>query len=69
MLPRVHPPLKPFKPVYSRALFTKLDVILELNGVTAQPMMRANLLNALPPGGQGPRVSLLLVLRLDAGAS
>ncbi|KAH7936328.1 hypothetical protein HPB52_021427 [Rhipicephalus sanguineus] len=40
--------LKPFHAAYPRAWFLKLDAILALNGITAQPMMHAVLLQALP---------------------
>ncbi|KAH7943369.1 hypothetical protein HPB52_007282 [Rhipicephalus sanguineus] len=45
MLPRLFPPVKAFNPSYSQALFTQLDAILALNGVTAPPVMHAVLLN------------------------
>ncbi|KAH7983550.1 hypothetical protein HPB52_012535 [Rhipicephalus sanguineus] len=48
MLPRLCPPVKPFHPAYPRAWFMQLDAILALNGITAQPMMHAVLLQALP---------------------
>ncbi|KAH7961498.1 hypothetical protein HPB52_009451 [Rhipicephalus sanguineus] len=48
MLPSLCPPVKPFHPAYPRAWFMQLDAILALNGITAQPMMHAVLLQALP---------------------
>ncbi|KAH7952390.1 hypothetical protein HPB52_022190 [Rhipicephalus sanguineus] len=48
MLPSLCPPVKPFHPAYPQAWFMQLDVILALNGITAQPMMHAVLLQALP---------------------
>lgn len=48
MLPRLFPPVKAFNLSYSQALFTQLNAILALNGVTAPPVMHAVLLNAHP---------------------
>ncbi|KAH7947278.1 hypothetical protein HPB52_009138 [Rhipicephalus sanguineus] len=48
MLPSLCPPVKPFHPAYARAWFMQLDAILAQNGITAQPMMHAVLLQALP---------------------
>ncbi|KAH7956732.1 hypothetical protein HPB52_012255 [Rhipicephalus sanguineus] len=48
MLPSLCPPVKPFHLAYPRAWFMQLDAILALNGITAQPMMHAVLLQALP---------------------
>ncbi|KAH7967891.1 hypothetical protein HPB52_003798 [Rhipicephalus sanguineus] len=48
MLPRLCPPVPPFQPAYHRAWFMRLDAILAVNGIKAQPMMHAVLLNALP---------------------
>ncbi|KAH7942710.1 hypothetical protein HPB52_000201 [Rhipicephalus sanguineus] len=48
MLPSLCPPVKPFHPAYPQAWFMQLDAILALNGITAQPMMHAVLLQALP---------------------
>ncbi|KAH7957570.1 hypothetical protein HPB52_020222 [Rhipicephalus sanguineus] len=48
MLPSLCPPAKPFHPAYPGAWFMQLDAILALNGITAQPMMHAVLLQALP---------------------
>ncbi|KAH7962157.1 hypothetical protein HPB52_014659 [Rhipicephalus sanguineus] len=41
-------PVPPFHPIYPRAWFMRLDAILAVNGIKAQPMMHAVLLNALP---------------------
>ncbi|KAH7984864.1 hypothetical protein HPB52_024490 [Rhipicephalus sanguineus] len=48
MLPRLCPPVPPFDPAYPRAWFMRLDAILAANGINAQPMMHAVLLNTLP---------------------
>ncbi|KAH7972763.1 hypothetical protein HPB52_016745 [Rhipicephalus sanguineus] len=48
MLPKLCPPVPPFHPIYPRAWFMRLDAILAVNGIKAQPMMHAVLLNALP---------------------
>ncbi|KAH7969969.1 hypothetical protein HPB52_023102 [Rhipicephalus sanguineus] len=48
MLPRLCPPVPPFHPADPRAWFMRLDAILAVNGIKAQPMMHAVLLNALP---------------------
>ncbi|KAH7982959.1 hypothetical protein HPB52_008384 [Rhipicephalus sanguineus] len=48
MLPQLCPPVPPFHPIYPRAWFIRLDAILAVNGIKAQPMMHAVLLNALP---------------------
>ncbi|KAH7968957.1 hypothetical protein HPB52_013201 [Rhipicephalus sanguineus] len=48
MLPQLCPPVPPFHPIYPRAWFMRLDAILAVNGIKAQPMMHAVLLNALP---------------------
>ncbi|KAH7946895.1 hypothetical protein HPB52_005669 [Rhipicephalus sanguineus] len=48
MLPSLCPPVKPLNAAYPRAWFLKLDAALAQSGVTAQPLMHAVLLNALP---------------------
>ncbi|KAH7971836.1 hypothetical protein HPB52_003459 [Rhipicephalus sanguineus] len=48
MLPQLCPTVPPFHPIYPRAWFMRLDAILAVNGIKAQPMMHAVLLNALP---------------------
>ncbi|KAH7934843.1 hypothetical protein HPB52_001027 [Rhipicephalus sanguineus] len=48
MLLRLCPPVPPFRPAYPRAWFMRLDAILAVNDIKAQPMMHAVLLNALP---------------------
>ncbi|KAH7963598.1 hypothetical protein HPB52_021674 [Rhipicephalus sanguineus] len=48
MLPRLCLPVPPFHPACPRAWFMRLDAILAVNGIKAQPMMYAVLLNALP---------------------
>ncbi|KAH7963487.1 hypothetical protein HPB52_021254 [Rhipicephalus sanguineus] len=48
MLPSLCPPVNPFHPAYPRAWFMRLDAVLALNGITAQPTMHAVLLQALP---------------------
>ncbi|KAH7946586.1 hypothetical protein HPB52_001621 [Rhipicephalus sanguineus] len=41
MLPQLCPPVPPFHPAYPRAWFMRLDAILAVNGIKAQPMMHA----------------------------
>ncbi|KAH7946528.1 hypothetical protein HPB52_000644 [Rhipicephalus sanguineus] len=48
MHPRLGPPGPPFHPPYPRAWFIWVNGIHALNGVKAQPLMHAVLLNALP---------------------
>ncbi|KAH6945393.1 hypothetical protein HPB50_008211 [Hyalomma asiaticum] len=47
MLPRLHPPLRPFKPS-QRGHLAWLDAVLEINGITDEPTKHALLLSTLP---------------------
>ncbi|KAH6940134.1 hypothetical protein HPB50_025363 [Hyalomma asiaticum] len=47
MLPRLHPPLRPFKPG-QRGHLAWLDAVLEINGITDEPTKHALLLSTLP---------------------
>ncbi|KAH7984023.1 hypothetical protein HPB52_016265 [Rhipicephalus sanguineus] len=48
MLPRLCPPVAPFHSVCPQACFMHLDAVIVLNGVAAQPLVRAILLEGLP---------------------
>ncbi|KAH6943493.1 hypothetical protein HPB50_022145 [Hyalomma asiaticum] len=47
VLPRLHPPLRPFKPG-QRGHLAWLDAVLEINGITDEPTKHAVLLSTLP---------------------
>ncbi|KAH6942907.1 hypothetical protein HPB50_011532 [Hyalomma asiaticum] len=47
MIPRLHPPLRPFKPG-QRGHLAWLDAVLEINGITDEPTKHALLLSTLP---------------------